>query len=203
MRRCAFLGWVLVCIGGAAWAVPAALPADELTRRVLDAADHRGRPFAIVDKRAATIVVYRGDGTLAGSSAVLLGRSLGDHSVPGVGERTQVRGLRSGDHTTPAGRFASEPGRNHADEPIVWADYANAFSIHRLRPGAARALRSSALRSPNAGERRLSDGCVVVSEEFFDAVVQPLLGRRAGVIYMLPESGDWQALWPALSPIGV
>lgn len=28
--------------------------------------------------------------------------------------------------------------------------------------------------------------------------VLPLLGRRRGVVYVLPEQGDWQQLWAGI-----
>ena len=164
-----------------------AAASDLAAARVLTSADHRQRPFAVVDKQAGTISVYRADGALAGTSAALLGRTLGDHSMPGVGERAQTGQLRAGDRTTPAGRFDSEPGLNRAGDTIVWVDYASAFAIHRLRPGPSKANRARRLRSTSAADKRVSDGCVVVPEAFFDAVVQPTLGRAPGVVYVLPE----------------
>jgi hypothetical protein len=162
----------------------------ELARSVLATLDHRGGPFAIVDKQAAMIMVYRADGTLAGASAALLGRTLGDHAAPGVGERTQQQRLRPDDQTTTAGRFVSEPGRNLSGEPIVWIDYASALAIHRLRPGPAKERRAARLASQNALDRRASSGCVVVPERFYETVVQPLLGRTRGVVYVMREEGS-------------
>lgn len=125
----------------------------------------------------------------AGTSAVLLGQTLGDEIVAGVGERTQQQVLRPQDLTTPAGRFSSEPGQNRSGEPIVWIDYGSAFAIHRLRPGASRQQRAARLASNDAMGRRLSAGCVVVPEAFYDAIVAPLLGHYRGVVYVMPESG--------------
>ena len=165
--------------------------ATDLARRVLQSADHGGSPFAIVDKQTAVILVYRADGTLAGASPVLLGQTPGDQSVAGVGERTQQGRLLVGDRTTPAGRFVSEPGHNLAGEPIVWIDYDAALAIHRLRPGPAMAPREQRLASGSARDKRVSAGCVVVPEWFYDAVVQPVLGRSRAVVYVMPEQSAW------------
>lgn len=159
-----------------------------LSAQVVALGDHRHRPYAIVDKRAATLAVYRGDGTLAGLTPVLLGRRKGDASRPGVGQRTRTGTLRDDDLTTPAGRFASEPGRNLEGEAIVWIDYDAAFAIHRLRRGASYAERARRLASADLEGRRASAGCVVVPEAFFDGVVQPLLGRSRGTVYVMPEA---------------
>jgi hypothetical protein len=175
---------------------PVAVPlaAHGLAERVLAQRDHAGLPFAIVDKRAAMLMVYRADGRLLGAAPVLLGKTVGDRSLPGVGERTQTGQLRSADLTTPAGRFVSEPGHNRSGEAIVWIDYDSAFAIHRLRPGPAQAERAQRLASPAAQQRRMSAGCVVVPEAFYDAVVQPVLGRGRGVVYVMAEEGVPQDL---------
>jgi hypothetical protein len=161
----------------------------QLAQRVRDTADHDQRPFAIVDKRAALLAVFDADGRLAGSTAALLGSSYGDSSVDGVGERAQRGALQPGDATTPAGRFVSQPGHNHTGEAVVWVDLESAFAIHRLRPGPARAARARRLASTHPEQKRVSQGCVVVSVAFFTHVVLPLLGRQPSVVYVLPENG--------------
>ena len=166
-----------------------------VAQRMLREATAAGRPFAIVDKRQAQMVVFDQFGRLAGVTAVLIGRTAGDHSVVGVGERTQTGRLLPGDTTTPAGRFNSEPGRNLQGEAIVWLDYDAALAIHRLRSGPAARDRERRLRTASAGDNRASDGCVVVPPAFYERVVEPLLGRRAGVVYILPEDGQWQRFW--------
>jgi hypothetical protein len=160
-----------------------------LARRVRDSADHAMRPFAIVDKRAALLAVFHGDGRLAGSSAALLGSVYGDNSVAGVGERAQRGTLNAGDATTPAGRFLTQPGHNHMGEQVVWVDLQSAFAIHRLRPGPTRAARAQRLASADPGNKRVSQGCVVVSVAFFTGVVLPLMGHQPAVVYVLPEAG--------------
>jgi len=159
----------------------AALPAAAAS------ADNGGMPWAVVNKRSATLQVFRADGTLAGQTPVLLGADRGDASVPGVGERTQSGRLRPGDRTTPAGRFVSSPGINLDGEAVVWLDYEAAFAIHRLRGGAAQAVRQQRLASADPAQRRASAGCVVVPVAFFETVVQPLLGRGPAVVWVLPE----------------
>lgn len=197
-----------VPIGGAQAAMAATEAPSDATRtqnfaaQVLFAADHRQRPFAIVDKRAATITVYRGDGSRVASTPVLIGQAPGDESMPGVGERTQLGRLRPDDLTTPAGRFDTEPGRHSSGERIVWIDYGNALSIHRVRPGRVRADRVQRLAFGAASDRRVSAGCVVVPESFFEDVIEPTFGRTRGVVYVMPEDGAWQRLWPALAGAG-
>ena len=162
--------------------------AYELSRSVLRSADHGKRPFAIVDKQAATIAVYLGNGALAGQSPVLIGQAWGDEAAAGAGDRAQFAGgLQAGDRTTPAGRFESEPGHNRAGEAIVWFDYDAALAIHRLRPGPTYPDRARRLTSTEAADKRVSAGCIVVPEAFYDLVVQPTLGRSRGLVYVLAE----------------
>lgn len=172
--------------------------ARDFARSVLETGDHRGLPFAIVDKQTASVVVYRRDGTLAGDSSALLGQTLGDHSSPGVGERAQSGRLNIGDSTTPAGRFDSEPGRNISGETIVWLDYADALAIHRLRPGSSMKERARRMASASPLDNRMTTGCVVVSEAFYAAVIHPILGSGRGVVYVMPEHSSWRAMWLGL-----
>lgn len=155
---------------------------------VLQSGDHRGQPFAIVDKKNAWLYVFDGRGRLAGATAALLGQAIGDHSASLVGEHTRLGHVPVHERTTPAGRFVSEPGRNLSGEHVVWVDYDAAFAIHRLRPGASRRARQARLASPTPRDNRASLGCVVVPAGFYAKVVRRLLGQKRGVVYVLPET---------------
>jgi hypothetical protein len=156
-------------------------------RWVLQRADHRGRPFAIVDKNDAQIVVFDATGAPIGASPVLLGLARGDRdAVPQMGLRP-VASLAPSERTTPSGRFDSEPGRNDKGEAIVWIDYDAALAIHRLRPAPEYQQRPRRMASMNPLERRITFGCVVVPAAFYDGVIAPTLGSRRGVVYVLPE----------------
>lgn len=167
--------------------------ASDFAARILRSGDHGGWPFAVVDKHAALLLVYHGDGRLAGSTPVLLGATPGDEATADVGLRTQTGRLRAADKTTPAGRFEAEPGHNLQGEAVVWIDYARALALHRLRPGSPQEQRAERLASATPADNRISAGCVVVPVAFYEAVVDPLLGRSHSVFYVLPE-GDAAAL---------
>ncbi len=92
------------------------------------------------------------------------------------------------ERTTPAGRFASEPGRNLSGEHVVWVEYDSGFAIHRVRPGAGYERRLQRLASATPADNRASLGCVVVGPTFYDEVVAPALGQQRGVVYVLPET---------------
>ena len=155
--------------------------------------DNQGLPFVIVDKKGARVFVFAANGRLRGASAALLGLTPGDHSVPGIEQRS-VASLRMDERTTPAGRFVSEPGHNLQGEAIVWIDYAAKLAIHRLRPADPKERRAERLVSATPDDNRISIGCVVVPVDFYDAVVAPVLGKSYGVVYVLPETQPVQHL---------
>lgn len=166
-------------------------PSDDarhVARWIADTDDAAGKPYLIVDKKAARLFVFDGAGRMLASTPVLLGAARGDHSVPGVGERAQAGEVPPEERTTPAGRFVTQPGRNLDGEHVIWIDYAAALAIHRLRPGRAHQVRAARLESSTPQERRVSLGCVVVPVAFYLDVIQPLLGSRRGVVYVLPET---------------
>ena len=149
-----------------------------------DAAD--GRPFAIVDKRRATLSVHAADGSLVGRAPVLLGLTPGDEE-PLSARGKQPAALKVNERVTPAGRFEAQPGRNLNGERIVWFDYEANLAIHRLRPAPASQRRPERLASDKLQDRRITLGCVVVDPDFFDRVVLPTLGNGKSLVYILPE----------------
>ena len=158
--------------------------------------DDHGRPFVIVDKKAARIYVFGAGGTLVGMSSTILGQSRGDIPVPGAGQKNPAS-LLPYERKTPAGRFESQPGRNLHGEPVVWVDYDTGIAIHRVRPGISQMQRQASLATEDPNNKRLSLGCVVVPEEFFLSVVLPTLGHVHGTIYVLPEDEPVQAMFNA------
>jgi len=156
--------------------------------------DDHGRPFVIVDKKAARIYVFGAGGALVGMSSTILGQSRGDVPVPGAGQKNPAN-LLPFERRTPAGRFESQPGRNLNGEPVVWVDYDTGIAIHRVRPGMSQSQRLSNLATDDPGNKRMSLGCVVVPEPFFVSVVLPTLGHGRGTVYVLPEDVPVQAMF--------
>lgn len=206
--------WKGIAASCAAWAVSCAaiaVPSDggfEKAQPSVDArmlvewirhsGDATGRPFMVVDKKAARVFVFEASGRLRAGTPALLGAARGDTSVPGVGDRAQSGALQPGDMTTPAGRFVSHPGRNLDGEHVIWIDYAAALAVHRLRPGRSEASRASRLQSTKPQARRVSLGCVVVPVPFYLDVIEPIFGSRRGVVYVLPETQEGRDLFTQL-----
>lgn len=172
--------------------------AREVAAWVQASDDAGGKPYLIVDKKAARLFVFEADGRLLAATPVILGAAVGDSSTPGVGERAQNGTLTPEDKTTPAGRYVTQPGRNIDGEHVVWLDYGEALALHRLRPGRSYKTRAARLASSQPQERRLSLGCVVVPVDFYLDVVKPLLGSRSGVVYVLPETQSARELFVQL-----
>jgi hypothetical protein len=160
----------------------------------LESRDTKGRPFAIVDKKDARVFVFRADGRLAGASPALLGLAPGDHAVRGLGNR-EPSDIEPDERTTPAGRFASEPGENLSGEHVIWIDYDEGLAIHRLRPAPAGQQRAQRLESPTPTDNRISLGCVIVPAAFYESVLRATLGSRRGVVYVLPETRSARELF--------
>lgn len=156
--------------------------------------DDHGRPFAIVDKKAARIYVFGAGGKLVGASPTILGLARGDVPVPGAGQKDPSQ-LLPYERKTPAGRFESQPGRNLSGEAVVWIDYDTGIAIHRVRPGHSLAQRLHSLGTSSVDDKRLSLGCVVVPESFFTDTVLPVLGHSHGTVYVLPEDGPVRAMF--------
>lgn len=179
-----------VAAAAPAGAAPLTPDARQLHDWVVEAGDHHGKPFAIVDKKAARIYVFDGTGRMQGASSVLLGQAPGDDIAPDVGEHTQQGVVPFQERTTPAGRFAAKPGVNASGEQVIWVDWDSAFAIHRLRPGRSLREREQRLASTDPAEHRASYGCVVVPVKFYTEVVQRWLGRGRAMVYVMRENGD-------------
>lgn len=157
--------------------------------------DNRDRAFGIVDKREGKIYIFDRKGRLAGTSPALVGKSAGDVDAPGVGH-LEVSQLTTEQRRTPAGRFNSLPAAGRAAQ-IIWFDYDAGLAIHQLTSDSTYVPRMSRLQSSNLAERRITAGCVAVPVEFFAKVVRPVLGARAGVVYVLPDTKPINDLFPA------
>ena len=172
--------------------------AREVARWVTASGDNQARPYAIVDKKGARLLVFSRDGVLQGQSPILLGAARGDDSVPGIGERP-MSAIRPEERTTPAGRFVSEPGVNTKGEDIVWVDYDAAVSMHRVRAVDPKQRRLERLASATVDDNRISYGCINIPAAFYDAQIKPVFGQAPAVVYVLPETRPVATLLQSLA----
>ena len=152
----------------------------------IESGDSGRMPFVIIDKKAARVFLFDPEGHLQGAAAALLGIAIGDHSVPGVGER-ELSAIRVQDRTTPAGRFEAALGRNYKGKEILWVDYDAAISMHPVINTVPRERRPHRLATPTPSDNRISFGCINVPIPFFQTVVSPAFAHTGGIVYVLPE----------------
>jgi hypothetical protein len=165
---------------------------------VVASRDADGLPFLIVDKQNAAVLIYDAEGHLGDASAALLGLARGDDSVPGIGQR-KLSSIKPSERTTPAGRFAAALGNDLGSKDVLWVDYENAISLHRVAPGTVKDRRQQRLASPSPRDNRISFGCINVPVQFFDMSVRPIFLAGKGIVYILPEARSLKSVFPRYS----
>lgn len=148
--------------------------------------DNLELPFVIVDKVQAKVLAFNSEGVLQGSAPALLGLGRGDVSPAGIGQR-RLADISPNERITPAGRFAASLGNDLGEADILWVDYDNAISLHRVITGNPKDRRRARLASVSADDNRISYGCINVPPAFFDGVILKLFNKTNGVVYILPE----------------
>ena len=176
-------------------AEPASRAARDVADWIVASADNRGLPFVIVDKVQARVFVFRPDGGLRGAAPALLGLAHGDESVPGIGDRP-LADIRPGERTTPAGRFVAALGHDMGVKDVLWVDYADAISLHRVITTKPKERRLQRLATATPLDNRISYGCINVPARFYDLVVQPAFTGTDGVVYILPEVRPLASVFP-------
>lgn len=171
---------------------PTAVPS--FAADVVRSGDAGGRHFAVIDKPSATLTVFDAQGRLVASSPVLVGQAVGDVAPPDIGTRPLAK-VKPHEKVTSAGRYLTEGGRNHKGEDIVWLDYDQALSMHRVRnvPGESRVRR---LQTPTVADNRISFGCVNIPASFYDRYIDPAFSKQKGVVYVLPETRSLASMFP-------
>jgi hypothetical protein len=158
--------------------------------------DNRKRAFILVDKKDARVYVFTPEGRLQNSAPVLLGEAHGDDVLPGVGDKP-LSEVKPEEKTTPSGRFVAEPGMNADNEDVIWVDYDNAISMHRVRPWVAQERRLERLATLTNDDNRISFGCINLPVTFYEDVAKPAVTKYGAVIYVLPEVRSVQQVFGA------
>ncbi len=174
---------------------PASKDARRVADWVVDSGDNGSLPFVIVDKTDAKVFVFDNQGRLQGAAPALLGLARGDDSVPGIGDRELSR-IRPEERTTPAGRFVAALGSDLDEQDILWVDYADAISLHRVITTSPKERRLQRLATPSVLDNRISYGCINVPAKFYDAFVKPAFTGTNGVVYILPETKPIGEVFP-------
>jgi hypothetical protein len=157
-----------------------------LANWVAQTGDSSGMEFIIVDKKDATLYVFDSAAHLRASSRILIGAAVGDDTVPGIGSRP-IPEVRPEERTTPAGRFVAERGHDTRGEDVIWVDYDNGVSMHRVITSNPAERRLERLSTPDTADKRISYGCINLPVAFYDEYVKPMFAERRAVVYVLPE----------------
>ncbi len=160
--------------------------ARQLADWVAATGDHGAGEFAIVDKKGARLYLFDAAARLRGASPILIGSAVGDDSVPGIGTRP-IAQVKPFERTTPAGRFVAERGRNTNGERVIWVDYDNAVSMHRVRATVKAERRLQRLATPTVADNRISYGCINVPAAFYDRYIDAGFAQQRAIVYVLPE----------------
>jgi hypothetical protein len=176
-------------------ALPAQMPATAPTlspqaNLVRDVASRRGdRTYLMLDKaRGVIILFFNGDPVYAG--AALTGQYPADVLPPGLTGRSFTTQAKLEEKVTPAGRFTLTR--------ILDAHYGTAFTVNEIRgvdwviaihrvsivPSEHRPER---LRSSNASDRQITNGCVNVGRDTIGVLERYLTGQNIP-IYILPQN---------------
>jgi lipoprotein-anchoring transpeptidase ErfK/SrfK len=145
------------------------------------------KAFVLIDKKQARMYVFDPQGKLKSQTPILLGKAVGDHTVPGIGNKPMSQ-IQEDEKTTPAGRFLARPGRNTKGEDIIWIDYNAAVSMHRLRKVKEEEKRADRMATPEPDDNRISYGCVNVPAAFYNGVLRPTVSKQGAFVYVLPET---------------
>jgi hypothetical protein len=149
--------------------------------------NNKKKAFVLIDKKMARMYVFDPQGKLRSHAPVLLGKAVGDHTVPGIGSKPLSQ-IKEDEKTTPAGRFLVQPGQNNHGEDILWIDYNAAVSMHRLRKVAEEERRFERMATEDAEDNRISNGCVNVPHAFYNNVLRPTVMKYGAFVYVLPET---------------
>lgn len=169
----------------------------ELAGWVVASKDSQGYPFAIMDKAAAQVLVFNGDGRLRGAAPALFGSATGDHTAPGVAGLA-LREIPGRDRTTPAGRFVGGYGPSIDAGRVLWVDYDSGVALHPTATGVPAERRVERLASPSPDDNRVTHGCINVSDAFYEQVVRSTF-ERGGVFYVLPDKDSMEKTFPAFA----
>ncbi|PSJ39003.1 hypothetical protein [Allosphingosinicella deserti] len=179
----------------------ALLPSVE-AGRVVDwvaaSGDNRALPYAIIDKKAAALFLFDGNGKPLGRAPVLIGIAPGDDATPGVGTKNLAE-IGPAEKTTPAGRYLAKYGLAAGRQKVLWIDYATSVALHPIPPGATKKeRRRERILSPGADDNRITFGCVNVPAAFYGKSVRPLFQRKGGIVYILPDTKPIEDVFPRL-----
>ncbi|WP_445191617.1 hypothetical protein ACT009_13705 [Sphingomonas sp. Tas61C01] len=162
---------------------------------VVAAKDNGGRPYAVIDKPTASLLLFNGKGVLVGQAPVLLGIGVGDDSTPGVGGK-ELADIGPAERTTPAGRYVAKFGRAFGKQRVLWVDYANSVALHAVITTHKQERRVERLLSPTPDDNRISAGCINIGTRFYADQLSPMFRKSGGMVYITPDTRSLDDVFP-------
>ena len=160
--------------------------------------DNHALPYIIIDKRAASLLLFDGKGKPVGQVPVLLGVALGDEASPGIGSKN-LSEIGPAEKTTPAGRFLAKFGVAAGKQRVLWVDYATSVALHPIpKPGKPKERRRERMLSPSIEDNRITFGCINVPLAFYGKSISPMFRKKGGYVYVTPDSKPLEDVFPRL-----
>ncbi|QAY76000.1 hypothetical protein [Sphingosinicella sp. BN140058] len=172
------------------------------TTRVADwiatSRDNRALPYAIIDKQAASLLLFDAKGKSLGAVPVLVGVATGDEATPGIGSKSLAE-IGPAEKTTPAGRFLAKFGVAAGRQKVLWVDYATSVALHPIPPDTKKKeRRRERMLSPAPDDNRITFGCINVPNAFYSKTLRPLFLKKGGYVYVLPDTKPLETVFPRL-----
>jgi hypothetical protein len=158
--------------------------------------DNGDRPFIVIDKVTAEVLLFDDQGLLLGITPALLGIAHGDDATPGIGGK-ELNEIGPAEKTTPAGRFMARIGPAKGDQQVLWVDFNTSVALHPVITTNPKERRVARLQSETPRDNRITFGCINVPREFFEELVHPLFKEGGGIAYILPENKFLIEVFPA------
>lgn len=174
---------------------PQSEPASRMLAWIAAEHDNKGLPYVVIDKQAASLLLFSAKGEFLGQTPVLLGVGIGDDSSPGVGAKN-LADIGPAERTTPAGRFVSKFGRAFGRQRVIWVDYANSVALHAVITTHKSEHRVERLLSPTPDDNRISFGCINVGTKFYTGKLSAQFQKKGGVVYILPDTKSLDDVFP-------
>lgn len=158
--------------------------------------DNGALPYAIIDKKDASLFLFDAKGKPLARVPVLIGIAEGDEATPGVGTKNLAE-IGPAEKTTPTGRFLARYGFAAGKQKVLWVDYANSVALHPIPPTASKKeRRRQRMLSPTPDDNRITFGCINVPSAFYSKSLRPLFQRKGGYVYVLPDTKPLEAVFP-------
>ena len=174
---------------------------SEAATRVADwvaaSGDNGALPYIIIDKQAASLLLFDAKGKPLGEVPVLIGVASGDEATPGIGSKNLAE-IGPAERTTPAGRFLAKFGMAAGRQRVLWVDYATSVALHPIPKGNQKERRRQRMLSPGIDDNRITFGCINVPSVFYSKNVRPLFQKKGGYVYVLPDTKPLEAVFPRL-----